>query len=168
MTSKLPLDWTNLCNHVLNDQRFAEAAGGVTRHHQYVGGLAVHTLDVARRAIEMTQFKVEREKLLVAAVFHDYGKIHEYEIVNNPMVPGDFKIVDKPFRKLIGHVAWSWSFFDQKAVNYMDNASRQEIGHILLSHHGRHEWRSPVEPQTKLAYLFHTADMMSSYEVDNT
>ena len=48
---------------------------------------------------------------------------------------------------------------DPKDIDY--------IGHIMLSHHGRKEWGSPVLPGTTEAWAVHCADMMSaqySYE----
>ena len=34
--------------------------------------------------------------------------------------------------------------------------------HIILSHHGKRDWGSPVEYRCKEAYLIHQADMISS------
>jgi 23S rRNA maturation-related 3'-5' exoribonuclease YhaM len=41
---------------------------------------------------------------------------------------------------------------------------RDAVIHCMLSHHGRREWGSPVEPVTPEAYILHVADMLSSRE----
>ena len=33
---------------------------------------------------------------------------------------------------------------------------------MILSHHGKKEWGSPIEPQSQGAWILHLADMMSA------
>ena len=39
----------------------------------------------------------------------------------------------------------------------------EEVSHVILAHHGRLEWGSPIEPQTPEALIVHQADMLSAY-----
>jgi 3'-5' exoribonuclease len=112
-------------------------------------------LEVAQAAIALARPNVTlANRALVAALFHDYGKIHEYAFTADG--------VDKlPFQRRTGHVVWSWAAFLEMAKNLTPEET-EDIGHALLAHHGRREWGSPVEPQTRLAYIIHTADMMSA------
>jgi 3'-5' exoribonuclease len=41
-----------------------------------------------------------------------------------------------------------------------------EVSHAILAHHGRLEWKSPVEPQTELAWLLHLSDNLSARMCD--
>jgi 3'-5' exoribonuclease len=147
------------CLKVLCDPSFAVAPASAGHHpgpHQEPGGLALHTLEVAEHAVALAgDDELLARRALIAAVFHDYGKIHEYEFV-------DGKAVKTEFHKRTGHVVWSWYIFMNLTEGTMSEEWREEIGHALLAHHGRREWGSPVEPQTRLAYILHTADMLSS------
>lgn len=157
----LPAHWYRLCLLVLDDPKFVESPGSLTRHHNYRGGLAQHTLEVAEMCVNLTVLdREDTNRILVAAVFHDYGKIHEYRFVEDLMSPSCERIEATPFRDLVRHVVWSWAFFDANATN-LKTEDRLAIGHAMLAHHGRKEWGSPVEPQTAIAHLLHTADMMS-------
>lgn len=156
----LPTAWSNICSHVLDHPQFVEAPGGTTRHHNYRGGLAEHTLEVAKVCIEMTETGRDTWRILTAAVFHDFGKIYEYEFQDDATVPSGEKIVALPFRDLIRHVAYSFSFFWSVSLSLRED-DRMQIGHAILAHHGRKEWGSPVEPQTRIACIIHAADMES-------
>jgi 3'-5' exoribonuclease len=95
----------------------------------------------------------------VTSVFHDYGKINEYQYK-------DGKSSKLLFSKRVGHVAWSWSFFISLTATDERRSDVEEIGHAILAHHGRREWGSPVEPDTRLAYIVHTADMLSARGIE--
>jgi 3'-5' exoribonuclease len=41
-------------------------------------------------------------------------------------------------------------------------ARLSSLTHIILAHHGRQEWGSPVEPQSVEAWLVHLADLAES------
>lgn len=84
------------------------------------------------------------------------------------------------YKSTIGHVTGSAMYF-QRCFNgwtrpAMPDGSRrsfinlselprsfeEHVTHCILSHHGRFEWGSPVEPRTHEAWLLHAADMLSS------
>jgi len=146
----------NLVTSVLDDIMFWEGAGGSTNHHNYRGGLAEHTYEVAINALSMTDEASEKSDLLVAAIFHDYGKIYDYSI--NPVGV----ISDAPFKKEIGHLVWGYRFFANTAERMgFPQEWVDRISHVLLAHHGRREWGAAVEPRSKLAFILHSADMLS-------
>jgi 3'-5' exoribonuclease len=125
--------------------------------HRVPGGLVLHTLEVARAAVEMSGAdKVLAARAYVAAVFHDYGKIHEYTM-------RDGVSVKLPFAARVGHIVYGWRSFLDSALAYgLGYEETEEIAHALLAHHGRREFGSPVTPQTRLAMILHTADGMSA------
>lgn len=158
----LPTTWLSLADIVLMDKRFATQAGGCKHHHVYKGGLVVHTLEVAKHVLSMTKGdNSQQANGLMAAIWHDYGKIHEY--VSVEIDDGSTEWINTDFSKKIGHLVWSWSEFynDSTALSVED---RLDIGHAILAHHGRREWGSAKDPQTKLAFILHTADMLSMKE----
>jgi len=156
IANELPSNLREACLDVLTDERFLICPGAQSHHHCYKGGLAVHTSEVAQFARQMTDTQELKELLTIAAIFHDRNKIFEYEIQPNG------KIKNLPYRHLVGHVVGSWQYFNQRATAHnIDENLTFHIGHCLLTHHGRREWGSPVEPQTKEALILHSADMLS-------
>jgi 3'-5' exoribonuclease len=155
-----PMHLWKACRPVLWDGAFLEGIASASHHpksHQVPGGLVLHTLEVAQASVEMAGTDKElAARAYVAAVFHDYGKIHEYAVL-------DGVTVKLPFAQMIGHIVYGWRFFLEAAnMLALGEEETAEIAHALLAHHGRREFGSPVTPQTKLAMILHTADGMSA------
>jgi 3'-5' exoribonuclease len=165
-----------LCLKVLDDPRFLTTYGSAGQHHAYEGGLIVHTAEVLETSFHLSNIyrAADREVLTVAAIYHDYMKIKEYlpEVqgigVYSNGVP--VKFGKTPYRNLVRHVAGSHAEFIKNLAKFtetlpVDNGEFENkvlnIEHCLLSHHGRLEWGSPVEPQTVEANILHMADMLS-------
>jgi 3'-5' exoribonuclease len=158
---------------------FKSAPASRNHHHNYPGGLVVHTYEVFQIAksmidslpalnspYEFSPYGLETDIedrntilriLFIASLYHDYCKVFEYDEFGNKTNWAD----------QVGHVVGGYELFceDMKDVisTELSGTERNEISHILLSHHGRKEWGSPVEPQTALAQMFHYADMLSSH-----
>lgn len=161
----LTSEWKALCNHVLNDSRFRNGFGGAEHHHNFQGGLVVHTCEVLRNVVKMSyQCDDDTQTVLkVAAIWHDFMKVSDYAPDENGAC------VKQPYLKLINHVAGSFAAFYLKLsqTNYTYKPEMIErIAHCILSHHGRKEWGSPVEPRTAEAFVLHAADMMSAMGVN--
>ena len=70
-----------VCRLVLDDGVFVYAAASAKKHQAYEGGLAVHTaevLDTALRIAASPHLKANRDVLITATIYHDYGKIFDY------------------------------------------------------------------------------------------
>lgn len=156
LAALLPSPYDEICRVVLFDQRFERGAGGSEHHHAYAGGLVDHTAEVVG-SCERCNKNINWNILLTAAIWHDYHKIHDYAVFP------DGKIEKLPYRNLIGHVVGGCTEFTAVAFEHrLDEEAIQKIAHCLLSHHGRREWGSPVEPQTLEAFILHAADMLSA------
>ena len=132
--------------------------GRPPQHHGEVGGLARHTVEVLRYAVAAARPlpKVNLEALMIGAVWHDYGKVMEYERQYEPTL----FTRRTPHLSHICHGLMMWSVATGDL--YLDNPPLFEaVAHIIASHHGRKEWGSPVVPQTIEALLVHQADMVS-------
>src|SRR5690606_21800038 len=76
-----------LCKGLLEDHRFSEwpASAISGKHHYFAGGLAKHTLEVAELCLSVCEFSskvgkaVNRRMAFLAALFHDSGKMWDYE-----------------------------------------------------------------------------------------
>lgn len=138
--------------------KFTSAPAGKLWHGAYVGGLAEHTLNVAKICSQVSSlFGLCRHDLLVTgALLHDIGKIDELfgEAAFDYTVEG----------RLIGHITLGERMLSQ-AVESMENFPREtaaELSHMILSHHGGPEMGSPVPPKTIEAAILHHADFMES------
>lgn len=144
---------------------FREAKASRSHHHIYAGGLAIHTLEVLNMCVNFpvsvlnVQFDSDWKEIMriffISALYHDYCKIFEYDEMSNKTNWGD----------QIGHVVGGYQMFqeDHASLGELTGQEINIISHILLSHHGKKEWGSPVEPQTAFAAIFHYADMLSAF-----
>jgi hypothetical protein len=150
-----------LCRHVIYDPVFQRSSGSSGGHHAHVGGLMLHTAEVVRNCIRLGGKGLRWDVLLTAAIWHDYAKTHEYEFYFDGDVQ---KVRTTPYRKQIGHVVGSVLKLHERArhLHIESENDIEAITHCMLAHHGRLEWRSPVEPQTDEAFLLHSADMLSA------
>jgi 3'-5' exoribonuclease len=145
-----------LCSYVLSDPLFFISPGSAEHHHNYRYGLLQHTQEVMANVSAMCYGNPSTE-LVTAVIWHDYMKIRDYSI------NADGKITKEAYGKLINHVSGSAIAFEKFAVECkVPPEFRERVLHLILSHHGRKEWGSPIEPATAEAFILHAADMMSS------
>lgn len=126
-------------------------------HHAYRSGLLQHVVGMLRYLSPLTveSAGADYETVALGVLFHDLGKIEEL----GPM-PGDPLTV----RGLSeGHITISAAMWQEIAAEAgAPEALRGHILHLILSHHGRKEYGSPVEPMTREAHLLHLIDMIDS------
>lgn len=159
-----------LCDIVLQDKRFWAAPAAAKGHHSFEGGLAVHTAQVLAGAMAMAPcvqgFKIR--EVIVGAIWHDYQKImdyeHEFSDSEVEYLKDGKSFVKSRHYSLVNHLASSALEFRAEGYDLAVEAHLDPllIEHIMLSHHGRKEWSSPVEPKTPEAWAVHAADMLSS------
>jgi 3'-5' exoribonuclease len=123
-------------------------------HHARLGGLLEHTLSVmglAERAC--AHYRDLNRDLVLAGVFlHDVGKTAELSYQRS------FGYTDAG--NLLGHIALEaeWISRAMGKIPMFPEELRLQILHIVLSHHGRLEFGSPVLPKTPEALLVHYLD----------
>lgn len=151
-----------MCYDVLRDPKFLASPAARQKHQAYPGGLLVHTwevIDIAYHISQTSAFKLDKDVLFTACVFHDYGKIYDYTTNEKG------EIVYTEHNKLIRHLPRSYAMFMEmasKATPSVSDDLKNKVGHCILAHHGRLEWQSPVEPQIPEAFVLHFADMLSA------
>jgi 3'-5' exoribonuclease len=152
-----------LCWEVVTDYHFRSGYGARKHHHNFVGGLFIHTAEVVQNCLATENLGLDMQVLIAAAIWHDYLKIEEYE--------ADDK--DEPqytdFKHKIGHIAGSYAEFAASATAAgVDAKIIKEVSHCILSHHGRPEWGSAITPKTPEALTLHWADCMSAFFENGT
>lgn len=124
-------------------------------HHNWLGGLAQHSLEVAEQCQFLAKnYKISLGLVTVGALLHDIGKLKEYSFTG-----AAFTLTDEG--RLNGHmqlgIEMLYPYLDELPV-----LEAAQIKHIILSHHGKKEWGSPVLPQTLEAYAVFLADYTSA------
>lgn len=137
---------------------FLAAPAAIEIHHAFLGGLVEHTLNVVSALAKMSSVypTVDKDLLLCGGFLHDIGKVAEYEYTRRI----DFS--DKG--RLMGHLVIGYEMVNAK-MNEIDgfpDELRLKIGHMILSHHGEYEWRSPVLPMFLEACILHFVDNMDA------
>lgn len=138
--------------------RYCMAPAAKGMHHVYLGGLLEHSLALVRlvKAIAPLYKGINEELLIVGALLHDVGKIHEMSYERA------FDYTDAG--KLLGHITIGVELVDEKIRKIAGFPREMELllKHMLLSHHGQYEFGSPKRPKTIEATILNYLDDMDS------
>ncbi len=133
---------------------FAKAPAAKSLHHVFLGGLLEHTLSVAAMArLACSHYRdLNRDLVLAGVLLHDVGKTAELSYQRS------FGYTDAG--NLVGHISMEAEWINRAAdrIQGFPQELRMQILHIVLSHHGRLEFGSPVLPKTPEALLVHYLD----------
>ncbi len=153
--------WRVFVQRVLEDRalrsRLLEAPAARGIHHAWTGGLLEHTLGVVRLCMKMAELypMLDRQILLVAAIFHDIGKLWEFS--------GDLAPDYSDEGRLLGHISIGLARLDEplRAAGVSPELALH-FKHLIASHHGQLEFGSPRLPQTAEAFALHYADNLDA------
>jgi 3'-5' exoribonuclease len=159
--------YRQICDVVLKDVRFPKWSGAshAGTHHYGDGGLIKHVSEVVDLCLDNNKYFSAQEKnvdvghLFLAALFHDAGKMWDYERIG----VGEWRAAEHKYK--IHHICRSALVWQDAYTRFPYGLKQEhfdEILHAILAHHGRREWGSPVEPQTRLAWLLHLCDGLSA------
>lgn len=133
------------------------AAKGI--HHAYLGGLLEHSLSMARVASMLAGHypSIDRDLLVAGALLHDIGKTVELE---NEVGVIEYTSIGR----LKGHLVIGCELIGREAAAIKDFPEELlvHLQHLILSHHGRQEFGSPVVPMTAEAVLLSFIDDMDA------
>lgn len=148
-------------------EKYLSYPAGISKHHAYSAGLITHSIEVCNLAMnngatlrDNPLVKPDMGVLLTASLFHDIGKLAEYETDTTGMFTAlSFS------GELNGHHFMSANFVSKMFGNLIKGRRMSNLLHCILSHHGRLEWGAAVEPKTLEALILHQCDMLSSQSV---
>ncbi len=143
-------------------KRFCAAPAAMQMHHNYLGGLLEHTLNMlhAAQALFPLYPRIQKD-LVVAAIFlHDIGKTRElsYNVGIGYTDQG----------QLLGHIIQGTQMVarmaDQLAAagNPVPQPILDNLLHIIISHHGTLEFGAVRVPATPEAYNLHYIDNLDA------
>ncbi len=141
-------------------KQFYNAPAAVVHHHNYMGGLLDHTVEILKICRTMCNIfpDLNQDLLFCGVLLHDIGKIKTYTYGTGPIgfsEEGD----------LLDHVYISCEMVKEKMINLeTPEALSNQILHMILSHHGfiSYGWGSSVDPKTPEALTLHYADNMDA------
>lgn len=142
-------------------RRFSTWPASKKYHHGYKHGLMEHTtnmLQLGNAVCNLPAYRhLDRDVVLTGIMLHDSGKIDEYSYNGGSVAFSDFG-------ELIPHIVTGFHTFMRisELIPDFPDELRSHVGHIILSHHKKPEWGSPVPPKTDEAILVHQIDAMDS------
>lgn len=153
---RLPTEVASLCKDIVNASEFQKGWASADKHHAYEGSLPIHTAEVMEVALAIAETKaisqVNLTVLIPAVIFHDCMKVKDYDENGKPT----------DYKSKIYHIAGSYATWQSMAQGSFPPEYVDAVGHCILAHHGRRDWKTVVEPQTIEAWILHFADMMSA------
>ncbi len=122
-------------------------------HHEFVSGLAYHTLSMLRIAKSLITIypQLNADLIYAGIILHDLGKTVE---LSGPVVP-KYTLEGK----LLGHISIAQAMVLEASKTL--NIEGEEVillQHMILSHHGKNEYGSPVLPQIREAEIVYLID----------
>jgi len=140
-------------------RRYEQCPASLRGHHAAIGGLLKHTTEVAAIARTIARAcGADQDLVLAGVLLHDIGKLESYAW------RGLFEYTTAG--SLVGHVVLGALMFDrrlrQEPERPCTEVEREILLHLILAHHGRLEWGSPVLPLTLEAEVLHWADNASA------
>lgn len=152
-----------LNDYFFKDEKFLEqfklGIGGVSMHHNYIGGLAEHTLNV----MYLTKLLCDRydcrrrEIAVLSAKLHDIGKLKELDF------NGPFKYTLQG--ELEGHIVIGIQMIDRAIIELGVPFSEDFIRRIkgcITQHHGKIEYGSPRAANMEESFILNYADMVDA------
>jgi 3'-5' exoribonuclease len=134
-------------------KQFCLAPAAMQMHHNFIGGLLEHTLNMLNVAMAIFPLypKIQKDLVLAAIFLHDMAKTQElsYKV--------SFSYTDRG--QLLGHIIQGTQMVTQKADDLkMDGEPvnpdiLDALLHIIVSHHGQYEFGSPKLPCTPEAFM---------------
>ena len=144
-------------------RKFTTAPAGIKNHHAYQSGLLEHVvtlLTVADRIVDLYP-DVDRDLLMTGIFLHDIGKVEELSYERA------FAYTDEG--QLIGHLVMGVEMLRDKVDRTADLTGEPfprelllRLKHMIVSHHGTHEFGSPKLPMTPEAIALHYLDNLDA------
>jgi 3'-5' exoribonuclease len=138
--------------------RLKRAPAAMTMHHAFLGGLLEHTVSLIGLADAVCAHypELDRDLLLTGVVLHDIGKLEELRYARG--------IDYSDEGRLLGHISMGAMLVREKCKVIEDFPAplRVMVEHLILSHHGSHEFGSPSLPQFPEALALHAIDDLDS------
>ena len=148
-------DLKTLTKYLLNQHKSAYLTypAAVRNHHNFASGLLYHSVCMARLAKKICELypNVNRDYVVAGALLHDLGKVIE---LSGPVAT---RYTDEG--KLLGHISIMAGEIRIAAKElHITSETPMLLEHMILSHHSKPEFGSPVPPMTREAFVLAAID----------
>jgi 3'-5' exoribonuclease len=142
---------------------FRNAPAAMNFHHAFLGGLLEHTLNAIEVSDAVCPFYpgLNRDIVIAGIFLHDIAKTWELTY--------DCSFAYSDGGQLVGHIVKSAMWVEEKrkqAEAVLGETIPQPVvdvmQHIILSHHGEHEFGSPKTPATPEALAVHALENLDA------
>lgn len=141
-----------------HEDKIKPAPAAKVMHHNYIGGLMVHTLECLEYLdanYPLFRHRVNKDEVMAACILHDIGKIFEYKYdEENGLI--DY---NEDFKK-------TWLTHSQFGYTLCMSHGFTSIARMIAAHHGRAEWGAMIDLNEKdlenELYLIHLIDNLSA------
>lgn len=127
-------------------------------HHNFEHGLLYHTCRMLQTAEAILPIypDLNRELLLTGIILHDAGKLVE--------IKGESEHAYSVEGNLLGHISIVYGEIYRLASNsgIEQEEDIQLLEHVILAHHGKMEYGSPVTAEIPEAWAIHTIDNLDA------
>ena len=133
--------------------RFLDWPAAVRNHHAFRSGVLYHSLSMADLAEQVAKLypTLDRDMLISGCLLHDLGKCVE---LSGPVAP------EYPLEgKLLGHINIMADIIREEATRLgISGETPDLLEHMILAHHGKPDFGSPVLPLTREAMALSMID----------
>lgn len=143
-------------------QAYFTCPASVNMHHSYKYGNLEHTVNMIKIFQNLEEnygnsYGLDIDLIYTGIILHDIGKTKEYSIKNG--IP-----VRNHGYGLIGHFSLGEEIVLEhiRKIDDFPEELEMKLRHLVLSHHGKNEYGSPVEPQIPEAEILHLIDSLDA------
>lgn len=165
ITMMQPGPWREIVQSVYNDyeELIWTSPAAASMHHDMNGGLALHTLTMTESAVALYKvyaplyLHLNLDLMIAGTLLHDVGKVIE--------LSGPIATHYTGIGVLEGHIVIGATAVQQAATKLGYDPQSEEIQllvHMILAHHLKGEWGSPVSPAFIEAQLLHNIDKIDA------
>ena len=141
-----------------NKEKFIVCPAAKQMHHNYIGGLVMHTLEcveMANAILPKVKKHLNHDDVIAAAILHDIGKIYEYDInLDSGVIE-----YNEQFKK-------DWLTHSQYGYTLCMSNGFLNIAKMIAAHHGRSDWGAMIDLGEKdlepFYYIIHHIDDLSA------
>ena len=159
-------------------------------HHNQLGGLFVHTAEVIAQSEQIADFWenkygpnfINKELLLSGALLHDIAKTQELDVdklsgtteystrasLETHITMCVSRIDVEAYKLKLGYQEYRINELNEaEGIKSEEQLQREQeavslLRHLILAHHGKLEYGSPISMNVPEAYILNTADLLSS------
>ncbi|SFH77159.1 3'-5' exoribonuclease YhaM family protein [Pisciglobus halotolerans] len=154
-------NWNRIVRYLLNkyQKEYFQAPAAKRFHHAFYGGLAFHTVSMLRLAKSITaQYEeIDHSLLYAGVILHDLGKVME---LTGP-VSTEYTLEGN----LVGHIVLVDEEITKACQALKINDKIEDVTllkHMILAHHGKLDFGSPVVPKLREAEILYHIDHLDA------